>query len=176
MINNEHIQALKAAAESQIGILENIAGYEPGDIDGDDVELRFETEDGFDTGCNVSIVEQCQSAADVIRSLLSERDDDKALIAKLQTANAAQDDHINQQADLIESLEKTNHGLGKRLCAVEARTLTVDLRKHLVNEVMIISQMDRQYSEGWCSANDWAILKIREACAAAGITLKVGGE
>lgn len=84
-MTNEQIQALKEKAECICGILENIAGYEPGDIDGDDVELRFETEDGFDTGCNVSIVEQCQKSADVIRSLLAERDDDKALIATLTT-------------------------------------------------------------------------------------------
>ena len=60
------------------------------------------------------------------------------------------------------------------IAELEARTLTVNLRKHSVDEVMIISQMDREYSEGWCSANDWAIQMVREACAAAGITLVVG--
>lgn len=98
-MTNEQIQALKEQAECVCGVLENIAGYEPDDIDGDDVELRFETEDGFDTGCTVSIVEQCQSAADVIRSLLAERDADKALIA--------------EQA--------------KRIAELEARTVTVKL-------------------------------------------------
>lgn len=67
-------QALRTAAESTINILENIAGFEPSDIDDDSVELRFETEGGFDTGCDVSIVDQCQKAADVIRALLDERD------------------------------------------------------------------------------------------------------
>ena len=65
-------QALREEAESAIGILENIAGFEPSDIDGDVVELRFETEGGFDTGCDVSIVEQCQKSVDVIRALLDE--------------------------------------------------------------------------------------------------------
>ncbi|EOH6202846.1 ead/Ea22-like family protein [Citrobacter farmeri] len=65
-------QALRERAESTIGILENIAGFEPSDIDGDSVELRFETEGGFDTGCDVSIVDQCQKAADVIRALLDD--------------------------------------------------------------------------------------------------------
>ena len=71
---DKHIdkQALCERAESTIGILENIAGFEPSDIDGDSVELRFETEGGFDTGCDVSIVDQCQKAADVIRALLDE--------------------------------------------------------------------------------------------------------
>ncbi|WFW80676.1 ead/Ea22-like family protein [Citrobacter braakii] len=65
-------QALRENAESTIGTLENIAGFEPSDIDGDTVELRFETEGGFDTGCEVSIVDQCQKAADVVRALLDE--------------------------------------------------------------------------------------------------------
>ena len=114
-MTNEQIQALKSAAECVCGILENIAGFEPEDIDGDDVELRFETEDGFDTGCNVSIVEQCQDAADVIRSLLAEREADKALMEKLQRANAAQDDHINQQQDRIDQLEKGHSEAAKQI-------------------------------------------------------------
>ncbi|MCK6961304.1 ead/Ea22-like family protein [Enterobacter bugandensis] len=69
-MSNIDKRALRDSAESTIGVLENIAGFEPSDIDGDTVELRFETEDGFDTGCDVSIVDQCQKAADVIRALL----------------------------------------------------------------------------------------------------------
>ncbi len=69
-MSNIDKQTLRDNAESTIGILENIAGFEPSDIDGDAVELRFETEGGFDTGCDVSIVDQCQKAADVVRALL----------------------------------------------------------------------------------------------------------
>ncbi|MEY6620554.1 ead/Ea22-like family protein [Enterobacter hormaechei] len=71
-MSNIDKQALRDSAESTINILENIAGFEPSDIDGDTVELRFETEYGFDTGCDVSIVDQCQKAADVVRVLLDE--------------------------------------------------------------------------------------------------------
>ncbi|WP_247184402.1 DUF551 domain-containing protein [Escherichia coli] len=73
-MSNIDKRALRHSAESIIGILENIAGFEPSDIDGDSVELRFETEDGFDTGCDVSIVDQCQKTADVVRALLDELD------------------------------------------------------------------------------------------------------
>ncbi|MFP9429850.1 ead/Ea22-like family protein [Enterobacter sp. LM3] len=134
-MSNIDKQALRDSAESTIGILENIAGLEPSDIDGDSVELRFETEDGFDTGCDVSIVDQCQKAADVIRALLDELEAKDATIAfqqreirtlldrleKANRANAAQDDHINQQEDRIESLEKKNSELGKALGAAEKR-------------------------------------------------------
>ncbi|EOT9842446.1 TPA: ead/Ea22-like family protein [Escherichia coli] len=71
-MSNIDKRALRHSAESIIGILENIAGFEPSDIDGDSVELRFETDDGFDTGCDVSIVDQCQKTADVVRALLDE--------------------------------------------------------------------------------------------------------
>ncbi|HEJ7946932.1 TPA: hypothetical protein SMI10_003177 [Serratia liquefaciens] len=42
-------------------------------------------------------------------------------IAELERANQSQDDHINQQQDRIDSLEKTNTGLGQRLGAAEKR-------------------------------------------------------
>ncbi|MEP8729967.1 ead/Ea22-like family protein [Enterobacter hormaechei] len=71
-MSNINKQSLRDSAESTINILENIAGFEPSDIDGDTVELRFETEDGFDTGCDVSIVDQCQKAADVVQALLDQ--------------------------------------------------------------------------------------------------------
>jgi hypothetical protein len=81
-------QALRDNANSIIGILENIAGFEPSDIDGDNVELRFEDECGVDTGCDVSIVDQSQKTADVMRALLDELE--------------AKDKRIAEQAILLE--------------------------------------------------------------------------
>ncbi len=82
-MSNIDKRALRDSAESTIGILETISGFEPSDIDGDTVELRFETEDGFDTGCDVSIVDQCQKAADVVRALLDELEAKDVQIANL---------------------------------------------------------------------------------------------
>ncbi|MBN5184928.1 hypothetical protein JY466_08530 [Serratia marcescens] len=45
-------------------------------------------------------------------------------IAELERSNQAQDDHINQQQDRIDSLEKTNSGLGRRLGDAEKRLAT----------------------------------------------------
>lgn len=83
-MSNIDIRALRDSAESIIGILENIAGFEPSEIDGDAVELRFETEDGFDTGCDVSIVDQCQKAADAVRALLDDLEAGEKRIAELE--------------------------------------------------------------------------------------------
>ncbi|HBV5205485.1 TPA: ead/Ea22-like family protein [Enterobacter hormaechei] len=83
-MSNIDKQALRDSAESTINILENIAGFEPSDIEGDTVELRFETEGGFDTGCDVSIVDQCQKAADLVRALLDELEAAEKRIAELE--------------------------------------------------------------------------------------------
>ncbi|MDV2861822.1 hypothetical protein [Phytobacter ursingii] len=113
---------------------------------------------------------------DSILSLLAERDADKALIAKLQSANAAQDDHINQQANRIESLEKMNHGLGKRLCAVEARTLTVKFNPIPMEELGNKNEGKKHpymFGAGYNSAVVNCECVLKQACAAAGITLVV---
>jgi hypothetical protein len=52
-------------------VLENIGSMDAEDIDGDDIDLRFEDEDGRDTGCDVSIVEYAERAAKVLRALLA---------------------------------------------------------------------------------------------------------
>ncbi|EMJ9262147.1 hypothetical protein RRQ98_005222 [Klebsiella pneumoniae] len=44
-------------------------------------------------------------------------------LEKAQRANAAQDDHINQQQDRIEWLEKGNQYAGKRIAELESRTV-----------------------------------------------------
>ena len=167
-MTNEQIQALKEKAECICGILENIAGYEPGDIDGDDVELRFETEDGFYTGCTVSIVEQCQSAADIIRSLLAERDADKAL--------------IDEQAKRIDELREWNAGLAQESLDRQQRIaeLVHNHRIHAARLIAELGQLKERIAELEASHT-----KLRGSMAAihntirldgAGITLVVGGE
>lgn len=51
-------------------------------------------------------------------------EDAEKRIAELERANTSQDDHINQQQDRIDSLEKTNAGSGQRLGAAEKRLAT----------------------------------------------------
>ncbi|EAV6317179.1 ead/Ea22-like family protein [Salmonella enterica] len=46
-------------------------------------------------------------------ALYKKLEDDRQRIAELERANAAQDDHINQQQVRIDALEETNHELGK---------------------------------------------------------------
>lgn len=71
-------------ALDMIRVLGYIASFESEDIDGDNLELRFETEDGFDTGCTISITSQCQDASDVMQQLLNELEAADKRIAELE--------------------------------------------------------------------------------------------
>ncbi|HCO5411078.1 TPA: ead/Ea22-like family protein [Escherichia coli] len=125
-MSNIDKRALRHSAESIIGILENIAGFEPSDIDGDSVELRFETEDGFDTGCDVSIVDQCQKTADVVRALLDELEYYKSReerVTKLVMDNSTSWDALYKKLEAAE----------KRIAELEAREI-----KPAKGEVLVV--------------------------------------
>jgi hypothetical protein len=62
---------LQDEAEHCAFVLENIGSMDAEDIDGDAIDLRLEDADGRDTGCDVSIVEYAERAANVIRALLN---------------------------------------------------------------------------------------------------------
>ncbi|MDU6301493.1 hypothetical protein [Serratia marcescens] len=69
-------------------------------------------------------------------SLNVENQELKKRIAELERANQSQDDHINQQQDRIDSLEKKNGDLGRSLGAAEKRLATpVRLPEPCVYEV-----------------------------------------
>ncbi|TPV63456.1 hypothetical protein [Serratia marcescens] len=65
-----------------------------------------------------------------VSALLTELEAKDKRIAELERANQSQDDHINQQQDRIDSLEKKNGDLGRSLGAAEKRLATpVRLKK-----------------------------------------------
>ena len=132
-MSNIDKRALRDSAESTISILENIAGFEPSDIDGDTVELRFETEDGFDTGCDVSIVDQCQKAADVVRALLDELEAAKQDSAKWFKAFEKAVSVGARYEERIEELTGKLEAAEKRIAELEA--LAPELKMaHLINK------------------------------------------
>lgn len=95
-------------------------------------------------------------------------------IAELERANQSQDDHINQQQDRIDSLEKTNAGLGRRLGDAEKRLATpVRLPKRWdvsgqVNPPRIVEVQFEQQNR----THD----QCAEAIRAAGFTVAVEGD
>lgn len=159
MTDTTDIKALRESAESIMNLLENLAGYEPQDIDMDAVELRFEDENGVDTGCDISIVDTAQQSADIIRALLHQ------LEAECQQREAA---------------EKEREGLQKALVIYGDEIL--ELRSKLANPVVLsdcsfeaVSHMAHWYSEGECVAWVSGAEHVKKQILEAGFTVK-GGE
>ncbi|EOV9596848.1 hypothetical protein [Cronobacter dublinensis] len=99
---NELTAKLKAAAERQKSILAYIASYEPGDIDSDTVDLRFEDENDCDTGCDVSIVEECRRSADLFGELIAALEAAEKRVAELSA-------HLSNAHAFIENTEAFGH-------------------------------------------------------------------
>ncbi|WP_142630919.1 hypothetical protein [Raoultella planticola] len=103
---------LVSKAKASVFTLEYISQFEPGDIDSDDVDLRFEV-DGRDTGTSVSIVDECGQAAKVIGELV------EAL------------EKVQRHANLTEAERQAYLGLiskrDERIAEMESRTVTVKL-------------------------------------------------
>ncbi|MBH4018265.1 hypothetical protein I5Q67_13985 [Pseudomonas aeruginosa] len=77
----EQAEAERPEAAEVAFVLRNIGAMDAEDIDGDNVDLRFEDAEGRDTGCDVSIVEYAEKAADlfeqhdrIVGALRAERD------------------------------------------------------------------------------------------------------
>ncbi|WP_141116266.1 ead/Ea22-like family protein [Escherichia albertii] len=168
-MSNIDKRALRHSAESIIGILENIAGFEPSDIDGDSVELRFETEDGFDTGCDVSIVDQCQKTADVVRALLDELERNQQYIKRRDQENeeialtvgklrveleAAENNLIDSECHVAE-LEEALRDKQALLEASEKRI--AELEAELVSQTYKLNELSGNSPvtpDGWISCSD----------------------
>lgn len=86
---------------------------------------------------------------------------------------------VREMASRLEALNLAHIGAmaaldttAKRIAALEARTLTPNLPKRSVGEVMHMSGFSRDYAEGWCSGNDNARYEIQLA----GLKLQIEGE
>lgn len=183
---------LVSKAKASVFTMKYISQFEASDIDSDDVDLRFEV-DGVETGTNVSIVDECGQAAQMITALVEALEKREELRASANRVVNQQDIELQElrqrNAELIEALEKAQQkvdvydmvredyglcekGVGladfvdwqaKRIAELESRNVTVKLPKRSVGEVMHMSGFDRQYAEGWCSGNDNAINEMKLA-------------
>ncbi|MEF9677761.1 hypothetical protein ABRQ00_11270 [Pectobacterium aroidearum] len=68
-MSNKPISEVIEEAKLSATVLEFISQFEASEIESDDVDLRFEI-DGVDTGCDVSITDQCGKAAGNITRLI----------------------------------------------------------------------------------------------------------
>ncbi|MBZ6730234.1 hypothetical protein [Klebsiella grimontii] len=97
-------------------------------------------------------------------------------LEKAQSANAAQDDHINQQQDRIEQLEKRNAELGKHVGMLEKRLkgteesliASTDMVTELESRTVTVKLPNQTQFDDPLSAYE-AIEKCKEALTAEGI-------
>nr|WP_153879703.1 ead/Ea22-like family protein [Citrobacter freundii] len=118
-------QALRDSALDMISVLGYIASFESEDIDGDDLELRFETEDGFDTGCTISITSQCQDASDVMQQLLNELEKEKGYASAYEGEKWHYHQLAESEGERANRAEAKLEAAEKRIAELEARTVTL---------------------------------------------------
>ncbi|ROX14632.1 hypothetical protein DM773_16560 [Escherichia coli] len=160
-MSNIDKRALRHSAESIIGILENIAGLEPSDIDGDSVELRFETEDGFDTGCDVSIVDQCQKTADVVLAMLDERERNQQYIKRRDQEN--------------EDIALTVGKLRVELEAAEKRIAELEAREVVLPRAHDVHPLGPQSAKIFCEFHRSIVNRCADEIRKVGVKVSIKG-
>lgn len=97
--------------------------------------------------------------------------DELAMRASSRAVHEAQENHINQQQDRIDSLEKTNAGLGRGLAAAEAKLATP---VRLPEKFSMLHRTD--FHEDYHSTMAFKSVEVFDAIRAAGFTFTVGDE
>ncbi|HFD4316905.1 TPA: hypothetical protein ACF3VE_005458 [Pseudomonas aeruginosa] len=95
-------------------VLRNIGAMDAEDIDGDNVDLRFEDAEGRDTGCDVSIVEYAEKAAD-----LFEQHD--RIVGALRAENAKLSEALDRWPLIRDSLKLRLADALARVAALESK-------------------------------------------------------
>lgn len=150
MTDTKDTAALRESAESMVNLLENLAGYEPQDIDMDAVELRFEDENGFDTGCDISIVDTARQSADIIRALLDQ------LEAERQRAAGSEEElhkalHREKAAErkLLAAQEEIAELKGEQVPVAWTSQRSLETKNKIVAFTDDMSALDYGVANGW---------------------------
>lgn len=127
---SDKLEALKASARGIARLLGDIASFDSWDIDGDIVDIRFEDENGCDTGADVSITETADKASQAIGELLAALEEKDQSIAELNVklfdqsilldaaisraeASGRREDHLKATVDVLSAKNaelETGHG------------------------------------------------------------------
>ncbi|EHK8924212.1 ead/Ea22-like family protein [Escherichia coli] len=152
-------QALREAAERAIPAMERLLMLPVDDDLISEQELK-------DYGVDIDALNAFKFLAgpETVLALLDEREaKDKAW--------SAQDNHINQQADRIESLEKKNGELGRALESAENRIAELEEREILLPERS--SMLHRtDFHEDYQTVMAYKVSEVINAIRAAGIRIK----
>ncbi|MDH0070061.1 hypothetical protein [Pseudomonas aeruginosa] len=152
-------------------VLRNIGAMDAEDIDGDNVDLRFEDAEGRDTGCDVSIVEYAEKAADLFEQHDRIVGALRAKAAQLREALEWRAENQAGQRELLRSVTAERDAALARVAELEA-ALSSALSQHgikfmdppdggdtpLIEQVCRMSQalaeLEKQESVAWVEVID----------------------
>ncbi|SXE67867.1 Uncharacterised protein [Klebsiella variicola] len=152
-------ELLIANGQQTADLLRHLADNE---IDSDYFAVVSECESyGKETDAELSITEFALRAAGYVDALVE-------ALEKAQRANAAQDDHINQQQDRIEQLERGNRYAAKRISSWRRLAKqSIAEQEKCVNELDAVRQriveLDRKNSELDSLTQCWAVERAENA-------------
>lgn len=108
-------------------VMEYLNQFQPDDIDGDNVDLRFEV-DGVDTGTDVSIVEQAGLAAKAIDTLIERLETAEAELARRDAAAGELD--INRCDAMNNKKQALINFIYSAILGFEARQIYAELSRN----------------------------------------------
>ncbi|EOZ4785949.1 hypothetical protein ACQRMJ_000860 [Pseudomonas aeruginosa] len=119
-LQSEQAEAERPEVAEVAFVLRNIGAMDAEDIDGDNVDLRFEDAEGRDTGCDVSIVEYAEKAADLFEQhdrIVGELRADRDSWAEQAEQRLADWDEMRKERDAalarVEQQERTIAGMNE---------------------------------------------------------------
>ncbi|HHM8820108.1 TPA: hypothetical protein ACRNRF_004996 [Pseudomonas aeruginosa] len=113
-LQSEQAEAERPEVAEVAFVLRNIGAMDAEDIDGDNVDLRFEDAEGRDTGCDASIVEYAEKAAD----LLEQQD---RIVGALRAENAKLSEALDRWPLIRDSLKLRLADALARVAELEAK-------------------------------------------------------
>lgn len=153
----ELAQSLKAAAENAIGAHERLAAYPYGEI------IDISQHEGEQIDIDITDLNEFNKEANPVNILALVE-----ALEKAQRANAAQDDHINQQQDRIDQLERGNRYAAKRISSWRRLAKrSIAEQEKCVDELdaarQRIVELDRKNSELYSLTQRWAVERAENA-------------
>ncbi|MFU6972699.1 hypothetical protein ACM758_15620 [Pseudomonas aeruginosa] len=144
-------------------VLRNIGAMDAEDIDGDNVDLRFEDAEGRDTGCDVSIVEYAEKAADLfeqhdrivgalraenakLSEALDECDGDRW---KLRSERDAANARLHEVATACATAEQERDAALARVAELEGKLTDWVHEGFRLNEALAVAKAQHSVPEGW---------------------------
>ncbi|HFQ2050423.1 TPA: hypothetical protein ACHP02_002879 [Pseudomonas aeruginosa] len=120
-LQSEQAEAERPEVAEVAFVLRNIGAMDAEDIDGDNVDLRFEDAEGRDTGCDVSIVEYAEKAADLLEQHASIVGELRAKADQLREALEWRKENQAGQRELLRSVTAERDAALARVAELESK-------------------------------------------------------